>query len=150
MTTKTHKTIEEIANSDETQFGNILKKVECINSLNELLMPLLDPEMARHCQVANYRQGQLIIEVENAAIATILRFQLPDILAKLRQNPRLAGIASIAFYIKSTTPPQTQPQLSAERNLSRSNAELLIDIANGIKNKQLKQCLLKLSKHAQK
>ena len=149
MAIKNHKSIEFLEQSELNSCKDVLKRVAAIKKIDQVFKTLIDQELARHCLVANYRNGQVVIEVESAALATLLRFQLPSLLSEMRKNG-LASVASIDYYILNRAPDKPHKQLEAAKSLSADNAQYLRDIAEGITDSKLKEALLKLSRHAQK
>ena len=145
MAIKSHKSIKQIAESNASNFSKILKHVARLEKMNQAIKALLSPEMVAYCQVANYREGQIILEIKNAAIATLIRFQLPNLLSKIRQDPTLAGVTSISYYIQPAIKKQIPILPLVNRNLSPKNAQCLNDIAAGINDPKLKSLLIKLS-----
>ena len=150
MAIKNHKSIEFLEKSKLNSCKDVLMRVAAIQKVDQIFKTLIDQELAKHCQVANYRNGQVVIEVESAAWATLLRFQLPTLLSELRQNG-LASIASLDYYIlKRVAEKPIRQQPPVEKKLSTENAQYLKDIAEGLTDPTLKQALLNLSKHALK
>jgi len=149
MAIKNHKSIEFLAESELNSCKEVMKRVAAIQKIDQVFKTLIDQELANHCQVANYRNGQVIIEVESAAWATLLRFQLPTLLSEMRQQG-LASVASLDYYILTRPTEKPVKKLSVAKNLNPENAQYLQDIAAGMTDSKLKEALEKLSRHAQK
>lgn len=66
-----------------TTFGKILKRARALERLNRRVCALLDADLARHCQVANLREGQLIFACDSASCATRLRMESSRLLEQL-------------------------------------------------------------------
>lgn len=79
--------------------GATLKHVAYLAQLSPLLLQALPTELAEFCQLANYRQGRLVLSVSNQAIATKLRFILPSLRQSLRQHKDFAALVGIDFYV---------------------------------------------------
>lgn len=84
--------------------AGLLQQLVYLQTLAPLLTKTLPETLASHCQLANYRQGRLIIAVSNQAIATRLRFILPDLRQQLRKHQAFAGLVGIDFYITKPSP----------------------------------------------
>lgn len=101
MTKKPEQSVHTILAKGQGPLGYVLAKVEQLRTLNQQIQTLLRPELAQHCQVANLRDGCLILQVDNAAWATQLRFEQTELLSKLRKQPALAGLASIKIQVRA-------------------------------------------------
>lgn len=146
MTIKNQKSIDFLVQSETSVLKNILNKLELINKLNLALAKLLDPELQPHCQVANYRDGQIVIQVDSPVFATLLRFQLPQLLSALRKEPGLAGIASLHHIVRPAVASVIKPQVPVQRKISSENAAYLRNLAVGISDEKLKAVLENLGK----
>lgn len=147
MTIKNRKSIDFLVASDTSALKNILTKLELINKLNAALAKYLEPDLRAHCQVANYRDGQIVIQVDSPVFATLLRFQLPHLLSLLRKEPGLAGITSLQHIVRpiaSTAVLKSYPEI--DRKLSVDNAAYLQDLALTISDEKLKAVLEHIAK----
>lgn len=92
-------TANSIANifSEPSMLTNILEKAKRLRQLNTLFLSFIDVRYRENCCVANFRDGQLIIQAENAAIATQLKYQTQELLTQFRANglPNLIAIKII-------------------------------------------------------
>lgn len=70
---------------------------------NTALQSLLQPPFKGEVTVGHLEQGCITLDVPNASMLTILRYQTSDILRQLRQFQGLSGIASIKCRIKPPT-----------------------------------------------
>lgn len=127
--------------------GGLLQHVNYLQQLTPLLNETLPLPLPDHCTLANYRQGRLIIAVSNQAIATRLRFLLPDLRQQLRKHPIFAGLVGIDFYITKPIPNSkvstlTHPvsrQPAQLRQISRPSAPIIADEALSKQWQQLLQ-----------
>ena len=78
----------------------IMFNIEKIKTVSKLFNELLEPTLASQCQVANYKNGCITLQASNAAIVTRLRYEIPDILEKLRKPEYLPGLASIKCIVR--------------------------------------------------
>lgn len=92
--------IDHWLNSGE--LGNLFRHLAQIEALNAALKPLLPETFREGCRVENIEQGCVILAVKNASIVTLLRYELPQLLNQLRQDPRWAGLASIKCKVNTT------------------------------------------------
>ena len=103
--TKFNRSVSEYFEAPEVAgLSGLLQHVNYLQTLTPMLMNALPDVIAQHCQLANYRQGRLIISVSNQAIATRLRFILPDLRQQLRKHPAFAGLIGIDFYMTKPLP----------------------------------------------
>ncbi len=64
----------------------LLRHCQRLRSLETLVEPLLPPPMAGHVRVANYRQGELVLQTDSPAWTTRLRFETPALERALRSR----------------------------------------------------------------
>lgn len=81
------------------ELGNLFRHLEQINALNALLQTLLPEQFREGCRVQNVAGGCLTLAVKNAGQVTLLRYEIPTLLAALRKEPKWAGIASIKCQV---------------------------------------------------
>jgi hypothetical protein len=115
------------------QLSNIIAKARLIKQIETLvraeLSLLLYPDsestneqmqMPAAIHVANYHHGCLSLITDNAAVATRLRFLIPELTNRLRSGKQLPGLANIEFktgmMIKAfpTEQPKQAPYISPE------------------------------------
>lgn len=84
-----------ILSQADTPLGKLLEKARQLTELDKLTKQYLKPDLAKHCQVCNLKNGRLIIMTNKAVYATRLKYEIPELLASLRQLEgfqRLIGI----------------------------------------------------------
>ena len=64
---------------------NIFGKVDELKYFNKLFAQHLDPDIAKHCQIAKFEKNCLFAIVDNGSWATQLRFHIPDLMTKLKR-----------------------------------------------------------------
>lgn len=135
------KQITELGHDSEKI--DIFRRAQMLNNLNQKIQPCLPAEFIGKVNVANYRQGSLILAVENAGIATQLRYIISDLLSTLRRDAKLYDLANIQFYIQ---PPEEQRKKTQEKmGISSQAAQNIKDIANGLPDSPVKEALIRLS-----
>jgi hypothetical protein len=75
--------IRQLMSDSGSGFGKLLKRAKAISQLDRRVSRLLDPELARFCQVANLRDGRLILACSSPGCATRLRMQANSLLDQL-------------------------------------------------------------------
>jgi hypothetical protein len=122
-------------------------KVEHLEKINQIIASKLDPNLAENCQVANLRDGILILSTTSPAWNHKLRFSTLDLLSALRSDPRLSGLKGIE--IKVDYLPQTEntraPNSKARPAISATSAKYIHQAAENISNERLAAALRKLA-----
>jgi len=77
------KRVDQVLAEWQHNFGRILQRARAIERLNRRVSKLLDAELARHCLVANLRDGKLIFACTSPACATRLRMEAPELMAQM-------------------------------------------------------------------
>ena len=76
---------QSILAQGDSQLGKLLERARQIAALNPLVKQYLDANLAKHCQVCNLKNGRLIVITDKAVYATRLKYEIPELLTKLRQ-----------------------------------------------------------------
>lgn len=131
-------------------FATIDNKLKTLNKVNQLLANHLDDILLDNCFAANLKAGTLILATTSSAWGHNLRFQVPELLTKLRAEPLLAGIANIECKVM---PRPVAASLSAETatepmRLNEDNAMLLESLATTVGPGPLAKALSKLAKRS--
>lgn len=119
-----------------------------IHQVNQALQPLLPEGFAGQVQVATIKSGSVVLEVPNASMLTILKYQAPELLSKLRQVKGLSGLASVKFRIQPPLAQSSPVQQPSEiKKISPETAALLRQTAEKLEDEGLKAALLRLATH---
>lgn len=108
-----------------------------LEALQEKVAQFLPPHMQSHCHVAQFSKGQLVLSLENPILATELRYLLPALRDRLRNEGRLHQLSAIKLNIQAepivalqpTKKPAIQHKLSIESQQCLNQAALLCDYA---------------------
>jgi len=106
----------------ESSFGRILAHAGALSRLDEKLTSILDPGLARYCQVAEFRDLCLILVCSNASFATRIRMILQQILESFREDG-VSGISQIEVRVAPVNRPQ--PEVRKRRTLSSAALQSL-------------------------
>lgn len=144
--------IDKLLNSENHELASLITRVRLLDRYSRRLRQLLPTPLCDHCRIADIRENELTIGVDNAVWATKLRFHSPSLLSQLQQNyQELAGITRIKILVLQETslrvseqPPQQPLQLSTE------NAAQLNGLAETVEDERLRAALRRLASHAQK
>ncbi len=113
--------------------ANLGKQCRLLQQIDHQLGQLLPPTMAVHIQVANFREGCLVLQADSSAWQARLRFQVPQLQQQLADCPGLGSLQTI----KTTTRPQERTAqtntlpATTQRRLSRETADILRSLAQG-------------------
>ena len=82
------------------ELGHLFRHLEQLKALNAQVQSLLPEQFREGCHVENVNGGCLTLVVNSAGLVTLLRYEIPQLLAQLRCQPQWAGIASIKCRVK--------------------------------------------------
>jgi hypothetical protein len=141
------KTLDTILNQQDPHsiLGFIQKKIQQLNQLNEIWRKNY-PDLAQHSRIANFREDCLVIEIDNAAWATRLRYLIPDLIIQLAQHSTLNNLKHIEWYIQPSYQIISQSRPLAPI-LSDTSAQLLQNTASTIRMKPLQEALIRLAEN---
>jgi hypothetical protein len=66
----------------------LMPQAERLIELRKILASLLPEPLARHCTVANFKQGRLVVFASNGATAAKLKLMLPSLLERVSGRAR--------------------------------------------------------------
>ena len=145
MTSSPTQKIDRLLGAPGTNLGDLLKKSQALTRLQHAITQRLDPDLAKHCSVINMQQGQVTIACDSAEWLTLLRFENPVLLQKLRAVEGLEHIASIRCkIIQREYKRKEKPRKRIV--LSRLSAEHILAFAEQIKDPVLKKIFYGLAK----
>lgn len=146
LTTQQH-TLASLVHTNP-QFSDFVHKLEQLSQINHVIANKLAPELHAHCQVANLRDGILILSTTSPTWNHKLRFGSADLLSALRREPRWAGLKGIEIRVdylpqkdNNTTPSSKKP-----KSISKKAAGVIAETAQNINNQKLAAALIKLAK----
>lgn len=129
----------------------LLKKIDHLKQLQNIVEPYLAPHLRTHCQVANMSDGCLILVVSNAALATELRWQSQELLNLLKKISPFEALTNIKIKVRlPTLPPRFAEKLPEKRHLSTATCELIRDYAEQLGDEDLKAVMKRIADHGQK
>lgn len=125
--------------------NSLFSEAQRLAHLQQLLESQLQPAARPFCRVASWRDGCLLLIVNDAQWATHLRYQQKRLLRQLLQFREFANLTKILFKIQ----PVTAERRASGRNpcLSASAADTLRAAASGISDPQLRAALERLASH---
>lgn len=129
--------------------SQIVHKVDQLAKLNRIVHQKCDPELRKHCRVANYRDGILILTTNSSTVGHLLRFSKSALLTALRSAPEWCHLKSIKIHVRPN--PEDAREVSPTANtlpvptLPLCIAKDLKETALNIRYQPLQQALLRLS-----
>ncbi|MFC1589069.1 DciA family protein [Pseudomonadota bacterium] len=129
---------------------SIVSKAHHLEQLTLILDGVLPPETSGHYHVANIDNSTLVVITDSPVWTTRLRQLGPTIIETLsnQTGERFQHVRIISRHGSIETPPQVTPTIN--RVLSEASSQQLIQTAEHIKDKELKEALLKISKRSKK
>ncbi|HKW38127.1 MAG TPA: DUF721 domain-containing protein [Burkholderiales bacterium] len=89
----------------------LIPQTERLIELRETLSSLLPESLARHCSVANFKQGRVVVFASNGATAAKLKLMLPALLERL--SGRVAEVTGMEVTVQAPVPPAQAVEKSA-------------------------------------
>jgi len=123
----------------------LLQRTAALRQATDLVRARLGTPLGDHCQVANWRDGTLVVQADSAAWASRLRFLAPKILAALSETQGCLGLRKLKVIVRPSdqTPGDTRPR---RFRLSARSASLLRDVGESTADAALRETLLRLSR----
>jgi hypothetical protein len=136
-----------------------VKQAQVLSQYAHLIQICLPVETFKHVNVANIRDGSLVLVTDSPVWSTRLRHMIPQMLQTIRDNSlHLSGIQPV-HQIQIKTRYQAQPAAGNkhgselkkhQRRASLSTTRLLASSASAVSDEKLKKSLLKLSETLKK
>jgi hypothetical protein len=140
------RTMAEILTTS-TILSQIVNKVDQLAKLNRIVHQKCDPELRKHCKVANYRDGILILTTHSSATGHLLRFSKSELLTALRSEPAWCHLKSIKIHVRPNPPAldiTPAPRMPDFPRLPPHVAQNIKETAFNINFPPLRQALLRL------
>ena len=116
------RSVQALLRNNDAGFAKILKHAKVLNRLDEVLASVLEPALAAHCQVAEFRDHCLVLVCSNASFATRIKMISQQILGSFREEG-VPGIERIEIRIAPVNRPQ--PDVRTRQSLSPAALEAL-------------------------
>jgi hypothetical protein len=145
------RSISTLLQPNHRDLQTVLSKVKAIQTLNQLIIPLLDPSLQKYCQVANLSNGILVLLTANGSVATQIRYATPDLLKKLHGTHALKHIREIQSIVRPPLPPAgvergpAKSKLKPAAPLSPETAAILLTMAETIEDPKLRDIMLSIA-----
>jgi len=142
------KTINTVMQSNSGVLHDLVVKSSQLKQLNDSLHRYISADLVEQCKVVEFEQGCLIIAASNGNYATLLRYQVSELLSALRKEPNFYGLASIKIQVAAILKPiEKKASSPVERLLPPEASACLLSTAADIDNEALKEALVQLASH---
>lgn len=146
-----NQSVEKIADlieSNNKDLSFILQKVKFIAKIHSAFVKLLPDNLQAYVQVANISHAKLILIIENSSIASLLRYQTPELLQKCAKIAELKHIQEIVCKVRGKGETKlVKKSESKMKLLSASVANIVKSTAEEITDPKLKEILLRISSY---
>lgn len=116
----------------------------------EALHPYLSKEMQDHCVFSNIRDNIITYLTPLSAAASIIHYQIPDILLRIQQTQQFTHIKKIQCKIMHAFKNRIEIDSYQKEKMaliSEDNSRIIYDHAQHLNDEALKKILIKISKH---
>ncbi len=130
----------------QSRLGNLYEQTQRIQDFKDKLSEHLGSPLNEHCTLANYKNDLIVMHADSPAWATKLRFSTPDIISYMQRECHLNTLKTIRVKVVPTI--KKINRTPARRLiLSSKSTKLIRNIANSMTDHNLRNSLLKLTKH---
>lgn len=137
-----------ILKNDGKTLKGLFQKVDQLREFNDIFAQYAEPGIVSHCKIANLQNNCLIVIVDSGNWATQLRFQIPDLLAKMRQHPCLAGLKAICCKTRpdpAFEKPRKKQSKGPMKQMSLATSEMILKSAKTIEDKKVREILVRIA-----
>ncbi len=138
------KKIRKYLSGSSDELENLITRALEISHLNIKFHSILDKTLKNHCDIANFRDGNLVLLTDSPAWISRLRYQIPSLLKQLQQLSEFKGITQIKLRIQPKYVERKKRQLHREP-ISSIAASCLTTLADSVQDFELKTALQQLA-----
>jgi hypothetical protein len=126
--------------------AQLMPQARRLIELREILAAVLPESLARHCSIANYKQGKIVIFAANGAIAAKLKLMLPTLSEQL--SKRAMEVTGLEVCVQ---PLNSDPQVvEKSAKMSSEAAWALVRLGEQLPDSELKIALGKFASRHRK
>jgi hypothetical protein len=137
--------IQSLLTDDKGTIAALYRRSSELQVFQEILKAKLPPPLCDHFILANINKTTLTVHTDSPAWAARLRFLTPDILSDA--GKLCSPYSPKTIRIKVVLPAVQSKKTNRTINLSRKNAQLILDTANSITDSVLRDALIRLSRN---
>lgn len=133
---------------EDSVLNEVLAHAKQIQLLQDKLNQYLDKPMMEHIKIANYQRCSLTLVTHSSVIATRIRMQVPELLALFASDKSLANVKSVRVRVIPDETPAIHSKAPARpTRMSTETADLMKSIAASMDDRDIADCLMRISKH---
>lgn len=136
--------IRQLLQREAFPAGGIISRGQALHLLDRQLKTLLETSESLHCQVGNLRDGVLILYCDSTAWATRLRYQVPQLLARMREKSEWRGVQRIEVRV---SPASEKPPEKQTVKIGSGAQRSLLGCAESVTDEALGSALRRLAAH---
>lgn len=123
-------------------------KLSELKTCETLVKKYLSEKVAKQCTVTDIQQDCITIMATNSSILSLLRYEKPELLRKLRTEEKMHALKTIDLKLTAATPYFSEPTHRQPNTiaLSEKSFESIRTTANSCQHKPLKEALQQLEK----
>jgi hypothetical protein len=119
----------------------LMPQAERLLELRKILVSLLPESLARHCSVANLKQGRVVVFASNGATAAKLKLMLPSLSEQL--SGRVAEVTGLEVLVQAR---EAGPQVTDKSaKISEAAAAELAALSDQLPDSELKTALSRIA-----
>ncbi len=128
----------------------LISKAKIILKLREALLQALPEMLARHCSIANFKSGNLVIFADNNAIAAKLKLLAGGLPARISDHlPKSDGqVTAVTIEVQPRFP--GPPHTVKSAFISQSGAQSILALSDQVTDIKMKAVLKSLASRARK
>ena len=138
---------EPLEQSDQS--NSLISHANFILDLRKVLAEVLPGDLARHCSIANYKSGRLVVFADNNAIAAKLKLLATGLPKKISGQLKQTGrqVTAVAIEVQPRPSPPAIPAKTI--SLSATGAKAIAALSVQVTDSKLKHILASLASRGQ-
>lgn len=127
------------------QLADICQRSMQLEELSSKVAHLLPDNLASGCQVGSFNKGCLVLTTTNAVWASQLRYAIPELRDKLRQQAGMYQLMSIKVNVIEPVTQYKKPTPQASHSISEQSKASIISESQHCSYQPLKKALMHLA-----
>jgi len=123
----------------------LLRQAAVHQELDSHVKCLLEEPLNGHIQLAVIREGSLVLVADSPAWAAKLRYQVPQLLRQITENPAFPDIQTIRVKVATSDASRQPVKVAQMRSLTKTSARELNRQAELLEDPALRDALLRLA-----
>lgn len=124
----------------KAQICTLLEKAQHLINLQKRVDSVIDQALKHYIKVANLENQCLTLIVENASIATRLRFIESELMSNLQAFPEFKSLQTLKYKVRPDNQAK-EIKNTVNRKISDASAELIKQTAEHVKDENIKAAL---------